>query len=65
MNDVPDWLWQNIEEIAAVLAIIHYTIKAARWAKSRAMLDKPTLTAGAQAQILYNVEAPTPSHARS
>jgi hypothetical protein len=81
--NVPDWLWQNIEGVAAVLAIVHYTIKAARWAvtkygESRAMQDKPTLTAGTQAQILYdvralagterqilyNVEAPKPSLAR-
>jgi hypothetical protein len=38
--NVPDWLWQNIEknaleEIAAVMAIVHYTIKAARWAVTK------------------------------
>jgi hypothetical protein len=35
--NIPDWLWQSteknaLEEIAAVMAIIHYTIKAAKWA---------------------------------
>jgi hypothetical protein len=38
--NVPDWLWQSIEknaldEIAAAMAIIHYTIKAAKWAVTK------------------------------
>ena len=49
--NIPDWLWQNtetnlLEEVAAFMPIVHYTIKAARWAvtkygKSRAIQGKP------------------------
>jgi hypothetical protein len=80
--NVPDWLWQGLVEDAVWTGIAF----SAAWAwKNSAdirerlrVVGKPTLTAGTQAQILYdvrglagtegqilyNVEAPTPSLAR-
>jgi hypothetical protein len=74
----------DLTDIAAAMAIVHYSIKATKWALTKYQekrVNSPapvllsgevsgsfgmegTLTVGSERQILYNVEAPTPSFAR-
>jgi len=79
----------ELAEIAAALAIVHYTIKATKWTWNHrkdfadklgrtpkdivinaqpltlhAEVPPVHITVASERQILYNVEAPTPSLAR-